>query len=296
VPGEIIAVTVTFNPDLSMLRKQIENLTASEIEIVIVDNGSTSVAGLLTLADEYKSVLKLTMLETNKGIAAAQNIGIGFALEHHYTYVLLMDQDSLPAEGMVSQLYQAAQHYSKLAAVGPQFIDQNGHVHSRFIRTKGLFIDKQLKADEFGCVEVDHLIASGSLIPLKVFDRIGKMEEGLFIDYVDVEWALRAKSKGLHSYGVLAAKMVHSLGDKRVHLLGRSVAIHQPLRHYYQSRNAILLYQRNYIPWSWKVVDAYKLLAKLIVFILASSQKKIELKMIAKGLFDGIRNVKGKYS
>ncbi|MCV5831057.1 hypothetical protein OFN28_30780, partial [Escherichia coli] len=62
-------------------------------------------------------------------------------------------------------------------------------------------MNKNLEADSTGCVDVDHLIASGSLIPVDVFEKIGGMDDSLFIDYVDVEWSLRARYQGLRCYG-----------------------------------------------------------------------------------------------
>ena len=38
------------------------------------------------------------------------------------------------------------------------------------------------------------LISSGCLIPLSAIDTIGEMDEELFIDHVDTDWFLRAKS------------------------------------------------------------------------------------------------------
>ncbi|WP_427156756.1 hypothetical protein AB8P96_17100 [Klebsiella pneumoniae] len=209
--------------------------------------------------------------------------------------LLIRTFHSVPSESMIDTLYQALQQHHDAAAVGPVFTDTNGTRHSRFIRVQGLRVNKMLKSDSTNCVSVDHLISSGSLIPISVFDDIGLMDDTLFIDYVDVEWSLRARYHGLQCYGVLNANMVHSLGERRVDLCNRSVAIHSPVRHYYQVRNALFLYKRNYIPVNWKIVDAYKLIAKLAVFIFSAENKGEEIKMISKGFMDAFRNIGGKY-
>ncbi|MCX3309103.1 glycosyltransferase family 2 protein [Pantoea vagans] len=291
-----LAIIVTYYPQPEQLTAQLDILSHSDIDIVIVDNASDNNQLIKNMIEEHYSHIKLILCDSNLGIAAAHNIGINHAINNSYSYVLLMDQDSLPAINMIPVLQEAMNKCPKAAAVGPQFLDANNNVRSRFIQIRGLMVDKNLQPDINGCVIVDHLISSGSLIAVENFKAIGLMEEELFIDYVDVEWALRARSKGFINYGVCNAHMIHSLGDDRVDFLNNSIAIHSPLRHYYQARNALLLYKRNYIPLNWKVVDAFKLLVKMFIYIIASRHKSLELKMIFRGVMHGLRGIHGRFT
>ena len=294
VHPDTLAITVTFQPEIAQLHRQLEILTKSYCDCMVVDNGSQNQAELsLYLAKNFPHV-KLHVFNDNLGIASAQNTGIDYACANDYCFVLLMDQDSIPDLSMVKELKKALHLYPNAAAVGPVFLDDQQQIRSRFIRVDGFYVNKQLDPDSNGCVVVDHLIASGSLIPTSIFSKIGKMETGLFIDYVDIEWALRARSLGFQNYGVNSAQMVHSLGDRRVNLLKSSISIHSPLRHYYQVRNAIILYKRSYIPFNWKVVDAFKMMAKMLVYIATSRQKFFEFKMIVKGIMHGLRGINGR--
>ena len=296
MPNNTLAIIFTYHPQLEQLRSQLNILSKSNVDIIIVDNASDNNYALKKMAVEFDAHIEIILCDRNLGIAAAQNIGINHAIINRYKNVLLMDQDSLPANNMVSSLQKILDKYPDAAAVGPQFLDVNNNVRSRFIQIRGLIVDKKLQPDINGCVIVDHLISSGSLIPVDTLRKIGLMDDTLFIDYVDVEWALRAKSKGFNSYGVYNAHMTHSLGDERVTFLSNSIAIHSPLRHYYQARNALLLYRRNYIPFNWKVVDAFKLMAKMSIYIIASRHKSLELKMIFRGVVHGIRGIHGRFN
>ncbi|HGM5604848.1 TPA: glycosyltransferase family 2 protein [Serratia marcescens] len=291
---KIIAITVSYNPNIPSLKRQIKVLLASQVAVVVVDNNSTNSEQLAIALAEFSGQLTLMCLAENEGIAAAQNRGIRMAKEQGFDYVLLMDQDSLPADNMVEELLTAAKHKNGLAAVGPCFIDADQSVRARFIRVEGIRIIKMSSSSCDNIVEVDHLIASGSLIPVAVFERGGLMDESLFIDYVDIEWALRARAKGLLSYGVFSAQMHHSLGDGRIEFAGRHIAIHSPLRHYYLVRNAILLYKKDYIPLNWKLVDTYKLVLKLTFLLLFSGQRLQNLKAIVQGGIHGITSKSGK--
>jgi len=110
----------------------------------------------------------------------------------------------------------------------------------------------------------------------------------MFIDYVDIEWGLRARWKGFASYGVPAASLSHSLGDRRMKFLGQSVPIHSPLRHYYQIRNPLWLYRQPWIALNWKLVDAFRLLLRFAFNAIFVSPRLANLRYMSRGLLDGL--------
>mgnify|MGYP002888735411 CR=1 FL=1 len=65
---------------------------------------------------------------------------------------------------------------------------------------------------------VETIITSGSIIPVKVLQNVGLMDETLFIDYIDYEWCLRAIHKGYQIY-LSDSKMRHNMGDVFVKFL-----------------------------------------------------------------------------
>lgn len=292
---KILAIIVTWQPVIKDLSCQIAVLLNSNVDIIIVDNGSENVAALEEYAAGCPDKVSLLKMHENLGIAAAQNCGINRAIEHDYTYVLLMDQDSLPADNMVEELLCGISALPDAAAIGPNFTNPNDVSQARFIRVEGLSIIKLMQSDSNNLVEVDHLIASGSLIPVRNLGITGLMDESLFIDYVDIEWALRARSKGLRSYGCFSARMHHTLGDNTIALFGRNIAMHSAQRHYYMVRNAILLYKKKFIPLSWKIVDMYKLSTKIFILLLFTRYKLKNIKAVIRGCLDGITGKSGKY-
>lgn len=58
------------------------------------------------------------------------------------------------------------------------------------------------------------------LIRRSVFERVGVLDERLFIDYVDTEWCLRCAAQGITVRIIPAASMTHSIGDKSPSLAG----------------------------------------------------------------------------
>jgi hypothetical protein len=107
--------------------------------------------------------------------------------------------------------------------------------------------------DAVEALEVDHLITSGCLVHRRTYEMTGPFDEGLFLDYVDIEWSLRARARGFHFFVTRKARMAHRIGDSVISILGRSLWVHQPQRQYLLVRNHLLLWRRPFIPLSWTV-------------------------------------------
>lgn len=287
------AVIVSYDPDLDGLEKLVRSIATQVAAILIVDNGSApdrSPASRSAIAE----AAQIELLGENFGIARAHNIGIEWARRRGATHVLLLDHDSLPAPDMVARLLAAAATRPDAAALGPRYIDERRASQPPFIRVEGLRLQRLACTDAEAVIPVEYLISSGCLIPVHVIDAVGAMREDLFIDYVDIEWGLRARAEGFRSYGVCAALMHHSLGDTPHSFLGRSIPLHSPLRHYYLFRNAVLLYRSPVPPLNWKLVDGWRLLLKYGYYSLFASPRLAHWRMMSLGIRHGLRNRTGR--
>jgi rhamnosyltransferase len=128
------------------------------------------------------------------------------AVERQSDYVILFDHDSLPAPDMVPRLVKAAEakvaEGYKVGSLGPRYVDPRQSNPPPFILIRGLRLERRTCGSSDDIVEVDYLISSGCLIPMSTLREVGPMREDLFIDYIDIEWGLRAKAKGFQSFGV----------------------------------------------------------------------------------------------
>lgn len=294
---KVVAIVVTFHPELDQLNELLSSLVSQVDFTIVVDNGSgADVRGHIRSTGFER--LECIGLPSNLGIAAAQNVGIARARELGSEYIMLSDQDSVPAKSMVIALVGAAERIrasgKQLACVGPRYLDDRQQNPPPFIRVTGLTLERCACTAEDSIVPVDYLIASGCLIPMTVLDKVGGMREDLFIDYVDIEWGLRARSLGFQSYGVCAAQMRHSLGDQPIEFLGKKLPLHSPLRHYYHFRNAVLLYREGWVPGNWKLVDGWRLLLKYGFYTLFARPRMAHWRMMTLGLWHGLRRRAGK--
>ncbi|VEI12934.1 glycosyltransferase family 2 protein [Trueperella bialowiezensis] len=294
----VVAVVVTYGPD-ERTAQLLRALAPQVARIVVVDNGSppAALAQIKAAIDDVGA--QLVELGENTGIANAQNVGIVRARELGATHVLLSDQDSLPAPDMVERLLDTLQYYGQtengaaepIGAVGP-YIAEAKPGGDELVYVDRRWGPRRASAAELSEPHVDaaFLLASGCLIPVDVLADVGPMNANYFIDHVDLEWCLRARTKGYRLVVDTRARIDHSLGDQTVQLPGRAqpVHVHGPVRCYYLARNTIFLLRSGLLPGAWRV--GYLVwLAKFAAFhALLADRKRDRIRQLAAGLRDGI--------
>lgn len=299
-----ITVTVTYNPDLEILRDQLESLK-SRCKVIIVDNASKK--ELLKPIKEFSSAndhVKLISLDKNIGISCAQNIGIENVLQNHpeIHFVLLLDHDSLPPGDMVKKLEEEFEALVESGrnpgAIGPLLYDPRDNQYLGFhVKTRGLWL-KTVPARNSAPIECHSLNSSGSLISVEALKKIGLLEKTFFMDHGETEWCFRAISKGYKIFGTAKVIMEHNMGDDicEYWLFGKKrMPYRPPLRHYYIARNSILLQKRSYVPLTWKFWNVIKILFTFLYFGFASTESREQRRYIVQGIGDGFKGVTGEY-
>lgn len=307
-PDKVLAVVVTYNPDLTVLGKLITTLNDQGCHVLVVDNCSVNQATL----SQYQFPAELILNHENVGLGAAHNQGLSVAIDQAYEYLLILDQDSLPLAGMVHKLCAAHQRLSlvhNVSAVGACYLNSENQSKSFFVKFGALKFKRNYVGDATAIESIasesihdvaaaDFLISSGSLFSVSALQAIGGMDEGLFIDHVDTEWFLRARNSGYKAFGVGSALMQHELGEKTLQFTlanqQRNVPQHKPFRYYYIFRNSILLYKRGYTSWLWKWNDSQRLLMIFVLFGIVKAPRLRNLKMMLLGSWHGLIGKTGK--
>ena len=302
-PNRVLAVVVAYLPDIGALRALLHVLLAQTAGVFVVDNTPAGDRRVETLCAAFaQGSLKLIRLGNNLGIAHALNVGIDAALAAEATHVLLSDQDSLPAPGMVATLLAAMDELrragQRVGAVGPTYIDRHTGATSPFqVEIAGKFFYGHRKPSaEHPIINALTLITSGTLIPAPVLRDVGPMREDFFIDYVDNEWNHRARVAGYSLFGVGAALMYHSMGDRalRMWYFGwRQESAYSPVRVYYRIRNFVALCRLPFIPWRWKLRNGWYWLGFVYTQTVFGQQRLAALRMATRGLWDGLRGRMG---
>jgi rhamnosyltransferase len=288
---------VCYEPDADALTSRLESLAATGMALTLVDNSEQS-AGQRAAAEAARRLdAELIRNGENLGVAEAQNQGLRRAVARGCCSVLLLDQDStLTAADLQHLLDELARRVAageRVAAVGPAFVDPRTQADFPFLRAVGGRVEKHVptSAEPLSC---DVLISSGSVVNLSAVAEIGGLDGDLFIDYVDYEWCLRARSRGWQVIGVPAVRMTHELGDEVRRVFGRSVVLHSPRRQYYLVRNALLLARRRGLPAGWRRHLLGRVLRQLAGYTLLCAPRLVRLDAMLRGALDGLSGRAGR--
>ena len=289
----VVAIVVVYQADRQKLQTLLRALGPQVTLGCMLHNGSKTLSDSLPLEQSGFSVVHLG---SNLGVASALNAGFLWASKQEADYVVSFDQDSEPAADMVERLLQActmleAQGH-QIGAVGAQQIDPHTGRPAPFIAPiNGR--RRRVIPEPGKPLEVDHLITSGCLIPLKAWRDGGNFLDALFIDYVDIEWCLRLRSQGWKFFGVAQAHLMHSIGTGVRRIGPRQVAWHGPLRHYYVFRNGVYLQKLPHISLAWKLSDLLQLAKKFLFFVMVAQPRTVHLHAMLAGIRDGWRGQLG---
>lgn len=293
----VAAVVVTYHPSPNALEELLRAITSQTEGVAVVDNTPGTGAVLPDIALSEVAVIRNG---ANAGLAAAQNQGIRWAAERGFTHVFMLDQDSVPDADCVARLYEAARGMAEkgmaVGTVGPCVLDnRTGRAYS-FKRFTFGGIKHKLCSGQSEVVPADFVIASGSLTSMQALQAVGAMDDGLFIDRIDIDWCLRAAAMGYGVYGVCAARMRHEPGERSRRVwIGRwtEAAVHSPERTYYMIRNSIVLYRKPYAPLRWIVNDVVWLAGVVIVSCAVAPGRMRRLGLVLKAIWHGLRRVQG---
>lgn len=259
----VSAIIVLFNPDLNHLCAFIDSILNQVESVILVDNTPTSIKKYDVSLFVKDRVVYLD-LGDNLGIAKAHNVGINKSIELGVDYFIIFDQDSSIEENLVSSLVSLYEilidNGEKVAAIGPAYLDIKTDILAPAIQFNGLKVNRVPIDKNSLYTKADYIISSGTLISVEAIKEIGEMQEDLFIDYVDVEWGLRAKQKGYQCFIANQVLMRHSIGDSsiKVPFSKKFVNIHSDFRKYFILRNAMYLIIYSKLPLNWRIVQVPK--------------------------------------
>lgn len=289
--SKAVAVVVAYRPDTALLEQALAAVAPQVVRALLVvnDDGGWSC--------ELPPNVVLDRPGDNIGLGAAYNRAVAWAREQGATHLLLLDQDSVAAPGMVDKLLRALAGKPGAAAAGPLWRDRRTGRDGFFVRSARNRIYKYVPSAGDDAVDVDFLISSGTLLVLDALEKTGDFDAGLFIDHVDTDWSLRAKAKGYALYGVPDARLDHIMGEKvytSVFARERGVFHYPPERQYYMVRNSLVLWRRPYARWSWILRDMRRTAMMTLYYILFLPPRLARLRAVVRAIRDGLRSVSGK--
>lgn len=207
----------------------------------------------------------------NKGVSAAYNLAAKLALSKQCTHLLVLDQDSDIQQETVYGLRKYVEVYSAAALIAPpyQSPSKGGYIGRWPVPRWGRWGFALLKSTTITePTDILLAISSGSVVNLAVLNALGGFREELFIDLVDTEYCLRARSHGYDVLGVPVVPLNHEIGrPTKASLFGCDVfpTNHEVARHYTLARNRIVLLKSYLFPFPGWVIYEFAAAIKLVV-------------------------------
>jgi GT2 family glycosyltransferase len=211
-------------------------------EIILVDNGSAE-DSLEPIESEFPGLV-LIRNERNLGFTGGNNVGICRALADGSDYIMLLNNDTEVAPDMLRVLVDVAESDPSIGIVGPLILyyDEPTRIWSAGgavdPRTAGAVSLGEGEPDDGDLppTPVDYVSGCALLIKRAVVERVGLLDERMFIYYEEADWCARAREAGYQIQLVPRAKVWHKISMQTRAVSRRYI--------YLMTRNR-LLYLRN---------------------------------------------------
>lgn len=286
---EACCIIVGYRPDVAQLLGLCARVAADGVKVIVVDNSEIpSLDG-----GALPAGCTLITLGYNSGIAHAQNVGVAAALVADAKVLVFFDQDSRIRPGFVRSLITAIGE-GRAEIVSPLCVDDATGVPLPSLRVSRYGWSAPVHiADAAGRYPVDTVISSGTVATRQVFETAGGFDDGLFIDFVDVEWCLRCRSMQIPIYVVPSLVMRHSVGLRHFRFGTLTISVHSPARCYYQIRNSFLLFRKPHIPLIFALKQLASTVVSRTVLLFFVEDRLSYLKSYLFGVRDGLKGVVG---
>ena len=281
--NSVCAVIVVYN-DYESLTVLIESLLGQVDAIVIIDNSDEN--NNVPDAVLSQSVVLYQHSNGNKGLASGLNDGVRLSKKFNSEWILLLDQDSVLADNMVSCMLNEYLRYPDMLDVGmicPDVFLSDKNFHQSPLRFGSIVVKKVVETS----ADVGFCITSGSMIKASLFENVGFMDELFFIEYIDFDYCLKLRSFGYKILFVKEAVLIHRLGESRMSKIGIRYTYHLPQRVYYQTRNRLIVVRRYGLRYpSFALMQLSLFILKFFKILVIEDQKVKRLKFYFSGFWD----------
>ncbi len=185
-------------------------------DLVVVDNGSTD-GSYPAVAEAFPAVVQLR-IEENLGPAGGCNLGMRWAMDRGYDYLLILNNDIEVAPSLLHEMVRVAESSPEIGIVGPlgyYFWDRKriwsagGRIVFREAVTKergqGQIDRGQYDRDE----ELDYVNGCAMLVKRQVIEAVGLWDPIFHLSVEDADFCMRARAAGFRCWFAHRAKLWH---------------------------------------------------------------------------------------
>lgn len=198
--------------------------SAVPYEIIVIDNNSRD--GSAELVKENFPIVKLIEAKENLGHHKGNNSGVK---NSSGKYILISNTDIAFLDNSIDKVYQFMEAHPEAALVGPRLKNPDGSIQSSCLRFPGKLVpiyrrtflgqmpfarkklDDYLMADfnHQETKEVDWILGACVMVRREAIEKVGLMDEDLFLYFGDVAWCKKFWEAGYKVYYFAGTDIVH---------------------------------------------------------------------------------------
>ncbi len=197
-----------------------------DVEVIVVDSNSSDLSQAL-VKEEFPWV-RLEEQAENVGFPRGNNIGLSLSRGRN---ILLLNPDTIVESGALERMVEFLDRNPDAGAIGPQLVNPDGSHQSSRRRFPSLLTavfestwlnsvaPKKVIAQYYVLdvppdqqTDVDWLVGACIMVPARVVDEVGMLDEAYFMYSEELDWCRRIKNAGYRIVYLPDARVVHYMG------------------------------------------------------------------------------------
>lgn len=277
--NRILGIVTLYNPDVRQAAANVMRYL-NDIDALIIWDNSAAVQEVRQRISQYLPVPEGKIIwhgtGQNECIAPAINYAWQYAKTHQFQLLLIMDQDSQWSNfaffrQKVETYYQAGNKWAFVPYIaGNDIWPIQQEIHFRRV-----------------------FINSGTIIPIEILDHINGADETFPLDALDHDLAIRIQKAGYKIACITCCILYHTVGHpKRSRFLHLFTNDYGRERTYSIAKSHLIKYRKHknwFTAYEKRKIFKEYFMWKLIRIALAEDDKMGRLKMLLKGIRDGMK-------
>lgn len=259
--------------------KKINNI---EFKTLCIDNNSNDDS--IELIRKSQPDIEIIKTQKNLGYAGGNNFGIKHAIEKGAEYFWILNNDTVVDSNALKPMIDILLNNKKIGIVGSIIMRNKakekiwfaGGLYNRFKGYTSHYLENQNISSvnkPLTPSKYDFVSGCSWVITKKTVDKIGLLDESLFLYYEEIDYCIRAKKAGID--------FVMCPGSIVYHKISKSINDENPLKIYYYTRNRLRISKKIllFLP-AVCIFMVYQ-----VAFITLFSQKKKKFILRIKSIF-----------